>query len=320
MSFKKSFKKQGISKLDNLVDTPNYIKPVEAPKKVGLSPIFWKIAVPVLSAGLLIGIPVIVISNMSMNSAKSSNLSGDPADAGSSPQSDPANPSPGEPQLDPLDTLVFDSLEYQRFNPNYESTNQLLHEDYLNVDFTLQIADLLGEKVADLSKEMNESLYTNGGYSLYHFKGSQATSSLIAYNNQDYYFYILNSAKRNESFENISTIRGLNGDMTIKVYNLNIYKYEFVTSIDETKTASIINGIKDINSDYETYDGLYKSGEFDVDKNPVGHCYKFVLSDGIDQVPLLYYSQFKYIVAGESAFDISSSPVLDIFDEFIEMN
>ena len=324
MSFKKSFKKESISKLDNLVDTPSYIKPVEiekkdsTPKRVGM-PIFWKVAIPVLSASLLIGIPIILISNMQMSSSSKNMSGGDYAPGQNDPASVEPGSTPAEPELNPLDKLVFNGAEYQRYLTNYENVREYVNEDYLNLDFTKPIGDLIGEKITDLTEEMNAKLYANGGYSLYHFKGSEAISSIIVYNNNQYYFYILNNTPKNETFNNVLTTRGLNGDMIIEVYNINSYKYEFNTEIDKTKTASIIDGLKAINSDYDTYTNLYKSGEFDVNKNPVGKCYKFVLTDGVDQMPMFYYSQFKFIQTEESAFDISTSPIIDIFGEFIEM-
>ena len=75
MSFKNKMKNRGISKLDNLVETPDYITPVQ-PKKVNLN--WLKIAIPVVAGLALIIVPISVISGSGLfsgrNASKSSNF------------------------------------------------------------------------------------------------------------------------------------------------------------------------------------------------------------------------------------------------------
>ena len=73
MSFKNKMKNRGISKLDNLVETPDYITPVK-PKKVSWN--WLKIAIPVVAGLALIVIPISIISGSGLFANKSA-LKGD---------------------------------------------------------------------------------------------------------------------------------------------------------------------------------------------------------------------------------------------------
>jgi len=94
MSFKNKMKNRGISKLDNLVETPDYITP-PTPKKVSWN--WLKIAIPVTAGLALVIIPVSILGATGAFSAKNTSKS-DMAPGGGS-YSDPDfnwDPTPGE--------------------------------------------------------------------------------------------------------------------------------------------------------------------------------------------------------------------------------
>lgn len=94
MSFKNKMKNRGISKLDNLVETPDYITP-PTPKKVSWN--WLKIAIPVTAGLALVIIPISILGATGAFSAK--NASKSDMAPGDNSYSDPDfnwDPTPGE--------------------------------------------------------------------------------------------------------------------------------------------------------------------------------------------------------------------------------
>ena len=79
MSFKNKMKNRGISKLDNLTETPSYITPVQ-PKKSNW--LWLKIAIPVTAGLALIVVPVSILAANGVFISNSSNKSAAPGDSG----------------------------------------------------------------------------------------------------------------------------------------------------------------------------------------------------------------------------------------------
>ena len=99
MSFKNKMKNRGISKLDNLVETPDYITPVQ-PKKLSWN--WLKIAIPVTAGLALVVVPVSVFAINGGFSANSSSKNADYASDSASAPSDPDYSYHGDDSYSPV--------------------------------------------------------------------------------------------------------------------------------------------------------------------------------------------------------------------------
>ena len=163
MSFKNKMKNRGISKLDNLVETPEYITPVKKPKS---SWNWLKIAIPVTAGLALVIIPISIVSAIGFKGNRSAQKG---ENAGHSTAYDP----------------TYDGESYAPGSASNASFAKLLNDYNIGVNCTIEVYD-----------------YADGYLSpTYTFEGEDVTSIInsIKTINSDYSTYSgkVNSASRN---------------------------------------------------------------------------------------------------------------------------
>ena len=237
MSFKNKMKNRGISKLDNLVETPDYITPVQRKK---FSWNWLKIAIPVTAGLVLVVLPASILtgyflgSNKSMS--KSSEMSNDYA-------SDPAF--------------------------NYDSS---------------------------ASPEPT-------GYDT---PGNTAESDAVS--------------MKNESFANLLTNHNINGNYVIEVSDYADGYMEPTYAFEGEAALNIVNSLKSINSNYDTYATKLDTASRNTAGYIMGINHRLTFKDGQNEIVTYYYSQFSTLVVDASAFDLTGSEAYTIMDEHIEMD
>ena len=130
MSFKNKMKNRGISKLDNLVETPDYVTPVQ-PKKVGWN--WLKIAIPVTAGLALIVVPISVFAANGGFSANSSSKSAN--------QTSDSSFAPGDPEYN-YDSMPAPSGEAEsNVPPIYADTSDTnIDPELMDLNFSAILA------------------------------------------------------------------------------------------------------------------------------------------------------------------------------------
>ena len=322
MSFKNKMKNMGTSKLDDLVETPNYIKPIEEKRKT-LSLGWVKIAVPVLVSSLIVIAPLAIILPLALGGAKGAAA----PDANQNVEPTPESHEGGadyDQELSYSESLLLDGGKHYSEIDIKSQYNTL--SNYINIDSSESINDLLGDKISDLTNDMNSSLFAMGNYSIYHFKNSDSFTTLIAYNGTTpHYFVIDEDSPIYQSDPDLNTIlnfSGIKGDYHIDVYDNQkgasagpIYNFDIATS------TSIVNSFNDLNSSYSSYlDKKYETASQESPSASANGDYRFSITDGVDIVNCIYYSNIKYFVVGNSAFDLTNTSTLTLLEKYIDLN
>ena len=130
MSFKNKMKNRGISKLDKLVETPDYITP-PTPKKVSWN--WLKIAIPVTAGLALIIIPVSILGATGAFNARNANKGGAPS-SDNSASYDP------EYNWDPAPSDASPSSGDESYNGD-TSFEALLTRNHVNENCVIEVYD-----------------------------------------------------------------------------------------------------------------------------------------------------------------------------------
>ena len=203
MSFKNKMKNRGISKLDNLVETPDYI---ETPKpKAKFSWNWLKIAIPVTAGLVLVALPVSIFASQKFSSNKSASMNSDSKDSSESNYSpDPAFNYDDTPGTSENDNAGNSSQGGSMGGDAATSANQdfatLLAQNQVLNNYVIEVYDYADG-------------YTNPTYT---FEGEDAINIIDSLEsiNSDYVAYItkLDTANRNTS----SYIMGINHRLIFK--------------------------------------------------------------------------------------------------------
>ena len=130
MSFKNKMKNRGISKLDNLTETPDYITP-PTPKKVSWN--WLKIAIPVTAGLALIIIPVSILGATGAFNARNANKGG-------APRSDNSASYDPEYNWDPAPSDASPSSGDESYNGD-TSFEALLTRNHVNENCVIEVYD-----------------------------------------------------------------------------------------------------------------------------------------------------------------------------------
>ena len=128
MSFKNKMKNRGISKLDNLTETPDYITP-PTPKKVSWN--WLKIAIPVTAGLALVIIPISILGATGAFSAKNaSKHDSAPSDSSSSDPEFNWDPVPGGSDYSQADESYYGDLSFETLLINHHVIGSIAIEVY----------------------------------------------------------------------------------------------------------------------------------------------------------------------------------------------
>lgn len=157
MSFKNKMKNRGISKLDNLIETPSYITPTK-PKKFNWN--FLKIAIPVTAGLALVIIPVsILIAGGSFNAQNSSKKDGVPSgDSSFDPGYDVETlPGQNSEEVSNIDTSFLALLNNHHINGNYIIEVYDYSDGYMEptYTFTNEQSSLINDSLKDIKSGFN---------------------------------------------------------------------------------------------------------------------------------------------------------------------
>ena len=201
MSFKNKMKNRGISKLDSLVETPDYITPVQ-PKKVGWN--WLKIAIPVTAGLALVVVPISVFAANGGFSANSSSKSAN--------QTSDSSFAPGDPD--------FNYHGDDSYSPAPEADNSVVGEagasaNIIDNNFSTLLSEhnIFGNYVIEVYDYVDgymEPTYTFGNEEAVNIINSISTidSDITTFNNK----YSSASSNRNSA----GYLMGINHRLKIK--------------------------------------------------------------------------------------------------------
>lgn len=196
------------------------------------------------------------------------------------------------------------------------------------------ITELKGEKIGEVTTEVNDYLATKGGFGIYRIAGSKSKAALMATDDETVYFYLydpvgsVNSKLDEPSLISALEYNGVTGSYSVEAYGLgrsesNVFSYAsllhtFAGNEAETIVASIDSLQSDFNGFYE------KVNDPATKRNPegslMGVTYLFTVTDGVDVFSLSYVSQFHAVSFWNSRIDIYDSDAFEILDKAIEMD
>ncbi len=326
MSFKNKMKNRGMSKLDSLVETPESVT-LTTPKKKTF-PRWLQTAIPI-AAGVVIATGIVLPITLSLMRGYGSSqqdggaewfdpdYGGGEADYGPTPGEGNSSSS-GEPE-DPIYSLNIEGARYSLVNP--QTYSDTLYQRFIRTSLTNLGQNSLGDKVCDMTNSINPRLYSEGNYSIFHVKNSNSNGVLLVTNGIAYYVYSIETTASlpvDSSFSDILTFFGIDAYSFIEAYEglKNVLTYTF----NNEDSTSIVNNLKTINSNFASIEERNKNYERDDTGIPKGVYYEFILSDGLDCLPLYYCSQSCDIVTCSSLFSLKNTDAFTLMDSKIEMD
>ena len=323
MNFEKRMKMRGNQKINQMIETPEFINldgPRPEKKKF---PLWAKIAIPsslgVLAASFAF---VVIVSSLLVVLATRGYKSAAPALDGGQPGGNGG----GEQEPTEYSTPLFiNGVTYERIPLNNNS-----YRDFINVNLSSPLADIIGEEVTGLSKEVQDTLKEMGDYHLYHIKGSSSSYVYLLYNGNSYDIYTatnLNSLY-DSNIDNLLSFFGVDGDYQMKVFDYqhvdNKYSYSNnVYNFTHDETVSIVDGLKIVDSNYSSFVSKYGSASKNNQNLLMGISHQLVFTDGVDCLNAVYYSQLKTINMNSlvrTSFDIEGNDAFTLMDDKIEMD
>ncbi len=198
MSFKNKMKNRGISKLDNLVETPDYITPTKPVKKN------WnwlKIAIPVTAGLALIIVPISIISASGLFSGRNAAMKGGDKssdNAGFDPSHHYDEPDSAAPETSVTPDATFASILIKNhINGNYVIEVYDYADGYMEPTYVFENEDA--------TKIINSISNINSDVNAYHAKAQDPTT------------------KRNDA----GRLMGINHRLTIKDNQNTLSAYYF---------------------------------------------------------------------------------------------
>ena len=294
-------------------DRLSAIAPNPYGKKVGF-PVWAKVAIPSVLAALVVAIPLAI------------GLSGGtqptyaPSTGGAAPEDTRMEPNEAE--------LLVDGKRY------LEAERDALPRC---IDGKT-IEEIKGEKIGEVTKDVNEYLAGLGGFELYRINGSSSKAALLATDGTTAYYYLyvpnVNGSGEMDGTPKESRLlaaleyNGVNGNYTIEAYGLGrsesgVYSYSVpIYEFKGPEAEAIVNSIDALDNDYFGY--YERLAGPDTKRNPEGELmgvsYLFVITDGIDVFQISYVSQFHVVSFWNSRVDISGSEAFATLDAQIEMD
>ena len=333
MSFKSKMRKRGINKIDSLVETPESITLV-TPKK-NFNPKWLTILVPI-AASIVVVTAIVLPIAFNMNKMGGSESQIDKSDnqgeegwysGDDSPGSNNGGAVDQDASESPLSTLYYNGVYYSLINPQESVVN--IYKNYLRLDLSNPSTDYLGDKITDINSSINPLLGEIGGYSLYHVKNSNSNGVLVANNGETTYFYFAEpyiALPVDASLTDILTFYGIDNYQFIEAYesetiNDKVSLYSKLTyTFDNYDSTSIINSLKVLPSNFASVEERNANYVRDDLGIPKGVNYLFVVSDGLDCLPLYYCSQSCDITVCRSNFVLKNSDAFSLMDSRIEMD
>lgn len=109
-------------------------------------------------------------------------------------------------------------------------------------------------------------------------------------------------------------------NITIEVYDYADGYLSPTYVFTNEESASIINSLKSLTSDFDSYDGKLTTAKRNTSGYIIGINHRLIFKDGSHKMTTNYFSQFATLVIESSAFDLSGSQAFTLMDSHIEMD
>lgn len=308
MNLEKLVAKRANARLDAITPNPY--------KKQPSFPLWAKIAIPSALTVLIVAVPLIISF-----SSRTASTSYGPEPGGHQPETTTMEPDQGE--------LIIEGKRYVQ-ETSLSNLPRCIGGK--------SIEEIKGERIGEVTEDINVYLAKLGGFELCRIKGSSSQAALMATDGTTVYYYLyVPSIEGNNEMDGtpkqprlFATLEynGIFGGYSIEAYGMGrssdgVYSYiEPVYEFHGNDAEAIIASIDALNNDYFGY--YERLAGPDTKRNPegdlMGVSYRLVVTDGIDVFPLSYVSQFHTVSFWNVRVDISGSDAFTIMDEQMEMD